>query len=132
MSAVEPEDLIKYGMIPEFVGRLPVVTVLNDLTEEDLVRVLVEPRNSMIKQYEKLMAMEKIRLTVEPPALKHLARLAIKKKTGARGLRAILEHVMLDIMYEAPAKKHIRECRITKAVIDGHARGLDEPARNIA
>ena len=151
MSAVEPEDLIKYGMIPEFVGRLPVVTVLNDLTEEDLVRVLVEPRNSMVKQYEKLMAMEGIKLTVEPAALKHLAHLAIKKKTGARGLRAILEHVMLDIMYEAPAKKYIKECRITKAVIDGHSRGLpalgaaaglpsqrhgdqglDEPALNIA
>ncbi len=132
LAAVEPEDLIKYGMIPEFVGRLPVVTVLSDLTEEDLVRVLVEPRNSMIRQYEKLMAMEGIKLVVEPAALKHLARLAIRKKTGARGLRAILERVMLDIMYEAPSKRHIKECRLTKAVIDGHTRGLDEPAQNIA
>lgn len=132
MTAVEPEDLIKYGMIPEFVGRLPVVTVLNDLTEEELVRVLVEPKNSMIRQYEKLMAMEGIKLAVDPTALKHLARLAIRKKTGARGLRAIIERVMLDIMYEAPAKKHIKEYRITKAVIDGHARGFDEPVLNIA
>jgi ATP-dependent Clp protease ATP-binding subunit ClpX len=144
LASVEPEDLIRYGLIPEFVGRLPVVTVLDDLTEEDLVRVLVEPKNSMIRQYEKLMAMEGIKLTVEPPALKHLARLAIRKKTGARGLRAILERVMLDIMYEAPAKKHAGECRITRAVIDGHVHGLtasgalagdrapDESARNIA
>ena len=132
LPAIEPEDLVRYGMIPEFVGRLPVVTALNDLTEDDLVRVLVEPKNSMIKQYEKLMAMEGIKLAVEPSALKQLAHLAIKKKTGARGLRAILEHVMLDIMYEVPAKKHIKECRITKAVIDGHSRGLDEPVRNIA
>lgn len=124
MPAVEPEDLIRYGMIPEFVGRMPVVTVLNDLTEEDLVRVLVEPKNSMIRQYEKLMAMEGIKLTVDQAALKQLASLAVKKKTGARGLRAILEHVMLDIMYEAPAKKHIKECRITRSVIDGHCRGL--------
>jgi len=132
MAAVEPEDLIKYGMIPEFVGRLPVVTALNDLSEDDLARVLTEPRNSMIKQYEKLMAMEGIKLTVDQSALRHLARLAIRKKTGARGLRAILEHVMLDIMYDAPAKKHARECRLTRAVIDGHARGLEEIARNIA
>lgn len=132
LGAVEPEDLIRYGMIPEFVGRLPVVTALNDLTEEDLVRVLVEPKNSMIRQYEKLMAMEGIKLMVDQAALKQLAGLAVKKKTGARGLRAILEHVMLDIMYEVPAKKHVRECRITKSVIDGHSRGFEEPVQNIA
>lgn len=132
LGAVEPEDLIRYGMIPEFVGRLPVVTALNDLTEDDLVRVLTEPKNSMIKQYEKLMAMEGIKLTVDQAALRQLACLAVKKKTGARGLRAILEHVMLDIMYEAPAKKHIRECRITRSVIDGHCGGLDEAMLNIA
>lgn len=132
MGAAEPEDLIKYGMIPEFVGRLPVVAALNDLTEEDLVRILVEPKNSMIKQYEKLMAMEDIKLVSEPPALKQLARLAINKKTGARGLRAIFERIMLDIMYQAPAKKHIGECRITKAVIDGNCHVFDEAERNIA
>ena len=121
---VEPEDLIRYGMIPEFIGRLPVVTVLSDLDEDDLMRVLVEPKNSMIRQYEKLMAMEGIRLAVDPDALRALARLAVRKKTGARGLRSILERVMLDIMYEAPAKKHIRECRITKELVEGHFRGL--------
>ncbi|NLB60464.1 MAG: ATP-dependent Clp protease ATP-binding subunit ClpX [Lentisphaerae bacterium] len=105
ISAVEPEDLIRFGMIPEFVGRLPVVTALEELTESDLVRVLVEPRNSMLRQYEKLLAMEEIKLTFAPAALRELARLAIRKKTGARALRAILERVMLDIMYEAPTQK---------------------------
>ena len=132
MEAVEPEDLIKYGMIPEFVGRLPVVAVLNDLTEKDLIRVLMEPRNSMIKQYEKLMAMEGIKLIVEDSALKQLARLAIKKKTGARGLRAIFERVMLNIMYEAPMRNNARECRITKSFVDGHTHEWEETERNIA
>ena len=131
MEAVEPEDFVKYGMIPEFVCRLPVVAALNDLSEEDLVRVLVQPKNSMIKQYEKLMAMEGVRLLVEEGALKELARLAVRKKTGARGLRAIFERVMLDIMYEAPVRKNIRECRVTKAFVDGHGR-LEEAERNIA
>ncbi|MDD5483968.1 MAG: ATP-dependent Clp protease ATP-binding subunit ClpX [Kiritimatiellae bacterium] len=132
LGAVETEDLIHYGMIPEFVGRLPMVTALNDLSEEDLVRVMVEPRNSMLKQYEKLLAMEGIKLVFEEAALRHLAFLAAKKKTGARGLRAILEHIMLDIMYEAPAKKNIRECRITREVIEGRCRGWGEGERNIA
>ncbi len=125
LSSVEPEDLIRFGLIPEFVGRLPVVAVLNDLTESDLVRVLTEPRNSMVRQYEKLMAMGEVKLTFAPAALRELARLAIRKKTGARGLRAILERVMLDIMYEAPQKKHVKACHITKAVIDGHVSALD-------
>ncbi|MBU4199038.1 MAG: ATP-dependent Clp protease ATP-binding subunit ClpX [Verrucomicrobia bacterium] len=125
LSAVEPEDLIRFGLIPEFVGRLPVVAVLGDLTENEMVRVLTEPRNSMVRQYEKLMAMEEIKLTFAPSALKELARLAIRKKTGARGLRAILERVMLDIMYEAPMKRQVKECHITKAVIDGHVPAMD-------
>ncbi len=118
LGAVEPEDLIRFGLIPEFVGRLPVVAALGDLTENDLVRVLTEPRNSMIRQYEKLMAMEEIKLSFAPAALKELARLAIRKKTGARGLRAILERVMLDIMYEAPKQKRTSPCHITKAVVN--------------
>jgi ATP-dependent Clp protease ATP-binding subunit ClpX len=125
LSAVEPEDLIRFGLIPEFVGRMPVVAVLNDLSEIDLVRVLTEPRNSMVRQYEKLMAMEGIKLTFAPSALKELARLAIRKKTGARGLRAILERVMLDIMYEAPMNKQVKECHITKAIIDGHVSAME-------
>lgn len=128
LNAVEPEDLIKFGLIPEFVGRLPVVTAVHELREADLIRVLTEPRNSMMRQYQKLMAMEGIRLTFAPAALKELARLAIRKKTGARGLRAILERVMLDIMYAAPMKKHVKECQITKAVIDGHVDALSDVA----
>jgi ATP-dependent Clp protease ATP-binding subunit ClpX len=133
LSYVEPEDLIRFGMIPEFVGRVPVVAALDEMTEQDLIRVMTEPKNSMLKQYEKLMAMEGIKLSFAPGALKELARLAMKKKTGARGLRAILERVMLDIMYEAPLKKNLKECHISKAVIDGHVKGWEEhpPAENL-
>lgn len=127
MHKVEPEDLIRYGLIPEFVGRLPVVTVLDHLSEDDLVRVLTEPKSSMVKQYEKLMAMEGVHLSFTPSALREMARLAILKKTGARGLRAIMEKVMLDVMFEVPTgKSHLKECQITKAVIDGHASALGE------
>jgi ATP-dependent Clp protease ATP-binding subunit ClpX len=120
LHAVEPEDLIRYGLIPEFVGRLPAVVALNELSEGDLVRVLTEPKNSMVRQYEKLMAMENIKLSFAPAALRELARLAVHKHTGARGLRSILERVMLDIMYEAPMQSQARVCQITKAVIDEH------------
>ena len=120
LQQVQPTDLIHYGLIPEFVGRLPAVVPLNELTEDDLVRVLTEPKNSMVRQYEKLMAMENIKLSFAPAALRELARLAVRKHTGARGLRSILERVMLDIMYEAPMQSHERACQITKAVIDEH------------
>ena len=101
---VEPEDLIKYGLIPEMVGRLPVMTSLADLTEDDLVRILVEPRNCMTRQYQKLLAMEGISLGFTEGALRELARIAVKKKTGARGLRSILERLMLEVMFEAPER----------------------------
>ncbi len=117
---VEPEDLIRYGLIPEFVGRLPAVVALDELAEADLVRVLTEPKNSMVRQYEKLMAMENIKLSFAPAALRELARLAVRKHTGARGLRSILEKIMLDIMYEAPMQSQARACQITKAMIDAH------------
>ena len=124
---VEPEDLIRYGMIPEFVGRMPVVSVLDDLTEDDLVRVLTEPRSSMVRQYEKLMAMEGVKLSFTQAALREMARLAVLKKTGARGLRAIMEKTMLDVMFDVPAgKSRIKECRITRAVIDGQVSAFDE------
>jgi ATP-dependent Clp protease ATP-binding subunit ClpX len=116
--AVEPEDLIRYGLIPEFVGRLPVICSLPDLTEEDLVRIMVEPRNCMLKQYQKLLAMENVKLTFDDDALRELARQALKRKTGARGLRAILEHLMLDVMYEAPSDdKTPRAINITRDAI---------------
>ncbi|MGD9873059.1 MAG: ATP-dependent Clp protease ATP-binding subunit ClpX [Kiritimatiellia bacterium] len=118
---VEPEDLIKFGLIPEFIGRLPVVSSLDALTEEDLVRILTEPKNAMTKQYQELLAMEGIELTFTETALKELARVARIKGTGARALRSILEHVMLDVMYEAPMKKTAgRKCRISRSSIAQH------------
>ena len=114
---VEPEDMMKYGMIPEFVGRLPVVTTLEPLGEDDLVRVLVEPRNAMIRQYQKLLAMEDVKLTFSDSALRELARIALKKRTGARGLRAILEHLMLEVMFEVPRRGDIREFHVTKGMV---------------
>jgi ATP-dependent Clp protease ATP-binding subunit ClpX len=99
---VEPEDLVRYGMIPEFVGRLPVITSLSDLTEDELVRILTQPRNAMVRQYQKLLAMEGISLSFTSGALRELAALALKRGAGARGLRAIVERLMLDVMFEAP------------------------------
>ncbi|MEM7392797.1 MAG: ATP-dependent Clp protease ATP-binding subunit ClpX, partial [Verrucomicrobiota bacterium] len=132
--AIEPEDLVRYGLIPEFVGRLPVAAMLDPLSQEELVRILQEPRNSMIKQYSKLLAMEGVKLSFTDTAIKEIARIAYEKETGARGLRAILEHIMLDVMYEVPQKGDIKECRITKAVVTGHrsALGLSDKSLKIA
>jgi ATP-dependent Clp protease ATP-binding subunit ClpX len=125
---VEPEDLVEFGLIPEFIGRLPVVSMLHQLTEDELVRILTEPRNAMTKQYAKLLAMDQVDLSFTDSALRELARIAMQKGTGARGLRAILEHIMLDVMYEAPLKGNLKEFRITKSVVAGqrHAMGLSE------
>jgi len=114
---VEPEDLMRYGMIPEFAGRLPIVTSLEPLTEDDLVRVLVEPKNAMIRQYQKLLAMENVKLSFAENSLRELARIAMKKGTGARGLRAILESLMLEIMFEVPRRNDIREFHVTKPMV---------------
>jgi len=114
---VAPEDLLKYGMIPEFIGRLPVIAMLDPLTVEDLVRILTEPKNSMVKQYQKLMAMEGVELTFTDGALKELARVAYRKRTGARGLRAILEQIMLDVMFETPRRANPRPIKITQAAV---------------
>ncbi len=114
---VEPEDLMKFGLIPEFAGRLPVVTSLDPLSEDDLVRVLVEPKNAMIRQYQKLLAMENVKLTFADNSLRELARIAMKKHTGARGLRAILESLMLEVMFEVPRRKDIREFHVTKSMV---------------
>ena len=114
---ITPEDLIKFGLIPEFIGRLPVVSFLNPLSEDDLVRILKEPKNSIIKQYQWNMAVENVRLNIDESAIQEVARLAYKHKTGARGLRSILEKVMLDIMYDIPSDKTVREVIITDKVI---------------
>lgn len=131
---VEPEDLIQFGLIPEFIGRLPVATVLRQLSEDELVRILTEPRNAMTKQYAKLLHMEGVDLSFTDTALREMARIAIQKGTGARGLRAILEHIMLDLMYEVPMKGHIKEYRITKSMVTGqrHALGMVEDSPKVA
>ncbi|HDM76021.1 MAG TPA: ATP-dependent Clp protease ATP-binding subunit ClpX [Deltaproteobacteria bacterium] len=114
---VQPEDLIKYGLIPEFVGRLPVIATLGELTEDELVTILTEPKNALVKQYKKLFEMENINLRFTDGALKAIAQEAMRRKSGARGLRSILEHIMLDIMYEIPSQTNIQECVISEDVI---------------
>jgi len=115
---VESEDLLRFGLIPEFIGRLPVVTMLQELTEEQMVRILTEPKNAMVKQYKKLLSMDGVELEFKKDALKALASMAIKRKTGARGLRAIIEHLMLDVMYEVPMRKETTHCTITRDMVE--------------
>jgi ATP-dependent Clp protease ATP-binding subunit ClpX len=117
LRCIEPGDIIRYGLIPELVGRLPIVGPFYDLTQQDLARVLTEPKNSIIKQYQKLFAMEGIRLTVTDGALRSIALLAERKSRGARGLRTIIEKVMLDMMYDVPDRSDITECIVTEDVI---------------
>lgn len=115
----QPEDLLKYGLIPEFVGRLPVVATLEELDEKALIRILTEPRNALTKQYEKLMSFEKVKLRFTDGAIAAAAKKAFSQKTGARGLRTILEEVMLEVMYDVPSQKQIKEVVITEEVIQG-------------
>jgi len=117
LRAVQPEDLIKYGLIPEFLGRLPVVATLDELSEASLIRILNEPKNSLIKQYSKLFEMENVSLRFTDSAFSAVAKEAVKRKSGARGLRAILESAMLDIMYELPSISNVKECVISEDVI---------------
>ena len=117
LQKVEPGDLSRYGLIPEFIGRLPVISVLNSLDEPSLVEILEKPKNALIKQYQKLMKYEDVELVFEKKALKAIAHLAIKKKTGARGLRGVIEDAILDIMYEIPSDPSIQKCVITEDVI---------------
>ena len=113
LTRLMPEDLLRFGFIPEFVGRLPVVATLAALTEADLVRILLEPRNAIVKQYQKFLEWDGVELCVETDALQAIAREAIARKTGARALRSIIEEVMLDVMYDLPSLKGIRRCRVT-------------------
>ena len=114
-----PQDLIKFGLTPEFIGRLPVFVVLDELDEEALVRILTEPRNSLVKQYQKLMEPDGVDLVFESEALREIARIAMRKNTGARGLRAIMENVMEDIMFDLPDENNVTKCIITKAAVLG-------------
>ena len=118
LEKIQPQDLVKFGLIPEFVGRIPVVTHVDDLDEESLIRVLTEPKNALVKQYQKLFELEKVRLEFTPEALRAIARQALERKTGARGLRNVIEHTMLDIMYRLPSMSDVTECVITDAVIE--------------
>jgi ATP-dependent Clp protease ATP-binding subunit ClpX len=117
LSMVETEDLLRFGMIPEFIGRLPVTATLDDLDEEMLIDILTRPRNAIVKQYQKLFEMEGVTLKFTESALNAIAREAVRRKTGARGLRAILEELMLDVMYDLPGKVNVRECVITDEVV---------------
>ncbi|MFA5183342.1 MAG: ATP-dependent Clp protease ATP-binding subunit ClpX [Syntrophales bacterium] len=117
LTEVQPEDLLKFGLIPEFIGRLPVIATLNELDENDMVRILSEPRDSIIKQYKKLFDLENVKLKFTDGALRAVAKLATERKTGARGLRSILENTMLEIMYELPSRRDMRECVISEDVV---------------
>ena len=114
---IRPEDLVKFGLIPEFTGRLPVITSLKDLSEDELVRVLTEPKNSLVKQYQKLLAMDGVELVFEQKALVELAKIALRRKTGARGLRAEMERLMTDVMYEAPGNAKMKKVVVTPKMI---------------
>ncbi len=119
LEQVQPEDLLRYGLIPEFIGRLPAVAVLSELSTNALVRVVTEPKNALLKQYKKLMEMDGVDLEIEPEALRRVAEMAAEKKTGARGLRSILENLMTDIMFDIPSRKDIEKVIITKDTVDG-------------
>jgi len=117
LMRVQPEDLIRFGMIPEFVGRLPVLATLNELTEDELVSILTEPKNALVKQYKKLFELEDVRLRFTEGSLRTISKEAIRRKSGARGLRSIMENIMLDIMYDLPSHPEIYECIINEEVI---------------
>ncbi len=121
---VQPEDLLKYGLIPEFIGRLPIIATLEELDEDVLVEILKKPRNAISKQYKKLFELENVKLTFTEGALRGIAKDAIKKKTGARGLRSIMEKVMLDVMYELPSISNVKECVVSEEVILNHEKPI--------
>jgi ATP-dependent Clp protease ATP-binding subunit ClpX len=121
---VEPEDLVKFGLIPELVGRLPVIATLQELDEDTLIQILTEPKNALVKQFQKLFAMEGAELEIRPAALRAIARKAVKRKTGARGLRSILESALLDTMYELPTQGNIKRVVLDEATIEGQGKPL--------
>ena len=124
LSVVEPEDLLKYGLIPEFIGRLPILASLDDLDEKALIEILTVPKNSLIKQYKKIYSMENVKLSFTKDALKSIAKKAIARKTGARGLRSILEEILLDTMYEIPSEENINEIVVNNDVVTGKGKPI--------
>src|SRR5699024_243710 len=140
LSKVLPEDLLSYGLIPEFIGRLPVVASLKPLDEQSLIQILTEPKNALVKQYEKLFQMDDVELEFEEEALRGIAKDAMERNTGARGLRSIIETLMLDIMYEIPSREDIEKCVITAEMVNDKNVGpkllytdgtIEESKRNI-
>ena len=123
MKLLEPEDLIKYGLIPEFIGRMPIIATLDDLDEKSLVKILKEPKNSLIKQYQRLFEFEEVELEFKDEAISEIAKKAIAKKTGARGLRSILENILLKIMFELPDMENVIKVTVDKSA----AQGSSEP-----
>lgn len=119
LREVSPQDLMKFGLIPEFIGRVPITVTLDGLDKDALIRILKEPKNAIIKQYKKLFEFDEVKLDVEEEAVEEIARLAYERKTGARGLRSIMEKVMMDVMYEIPSDDNIAECVLTKESVDG-------------
>jgi ATP-dependent Clp protease ATP-binding subunit ClpX len=124
LQDLEPEDLVKFGLIPEFIGRLPVIATLEDLDEDALITILSKPKNALVKQYQSLFEMEDVELTFHDDALREIAKRAITRKTGARGLRSIMEKILLDTMYELPALEGVREVVISEEVVTADARPL--------
>ena len=118
---LRPEDLLKYGLIPEFVGRIPMIVTLESLNENSLIRILEEPKNALIKQYKELLSMDNIELEFETDAIKEIAKIALERKTGARGLRAVIESALLDTMFTLPSEKNVEKCVVTKDVVLGKA-----------
>ena len=133
LSQVMPEDLLSYGLIPEFIGRLPVVSAVHQLTREDLVAILLEPKNALVKQYQRFFSYDSIELMFTEDALWEIADKALKRETGARGLRSIIEHALLDVMFELPSRKDVKKCVITKETIERNLRPtlVTEGGRNL-
>ena len=121
LKAVTPQDLVKFGLIPEFIGRVPINVALEGLDKEALVRILTEPKNALVKQYRKLFSYDDVALSFDQEAIDTIAEMAVERKTGARGLRSIMENVMMDVMYEIPSDETIRECKITKEAVEGNS-----------
>jgi len=124
LKGIEPEDLLKFGLIPEFIGRVPVIATLDDLDEESLTRILTEPKNALVKQYQRLIEMEDVQLTFAEESMHTIAKKAIERKTGARGLRSIMEGILLDTMFELPSMQGVEEIVISSEVVEGKARPL--------
>lgn len=118
MKHVQQEDLLRYGLIPEFIGRLPVLVTLEELSKDALVRIITEPKNALVKQYKKLFDMDHVDLEIQPDAIEAIAEKALERKTGARGLRGIMEKIMTNIMYEVPSRDDVKKCIITRETVE--------------